>query len=313
MQRQMVSVVIPCYRSEMTIEKVVSMTRKELDSLGYDTQFVLVTDASPDKTFDVLAEMRDAADDVICIDLAKNFGQHGAILCGLNHVTGDVVILMDDDMQTHPSQVSILLDALNERGADVVFGRYPKRKEAAWRQLGSLFWRWTMRVMTGCPADIELTSFVAMRGWVARGIASYTGPFPVVQGLVFRTTFHVINADVKHYEREVGTSGYTLKALIRLWSNALNFSMMPLRLSTAVGGAMGCFGVIAAIIVIVKKILHPDTPVGWSSLMATMLFCSGAILVALGIVGEYVGRVFMTTNGTPQYVERKVLGEGSDL
>ena len=307
-----VSVVIPCFRSEKTIEKVVRMTRQELLDHKYNCEFVLVNDASPDRTFHVLARLHETIENVTSIDLARNFGQHGAILCGLHHVSGDIVVLMDDDMQTHPSQVCILLEALEQESVDVVFGRYPKRREAAWRQLGSMFWRWTMQVMTGCPADIELTSFIAMKGWVAREIASYAGPFPVVQGLVFRTTFHVVNADVKHYEREVGSSGYTLKALVRLWSNALNFSMMPLRLSTAIGGAMGCIGMVAAIIVVIKKLLNPDTPVGWSSLMVVLLVCSGIILIALGIVGEYIGRVFMTSNGTPQFVERIVLKEGQD-
>ena len=302
----MVSVVIPCYRSEKTIAKVVGMTRHELASLGYKTQFVLVNDCSPDNTFQAIEGLC-LNEDVIGVDLAKNFGQHSAILCGLSHVQGDLVLLMDDDLQTHPSQIKTLMRALEESDADVVFARYPKREEALWRQLGSAFWRWTMRVMTGCPKDIELTSFVLMRGWVAQRISEYDGPFPVLQGLVFQVTSHVINADVEHFEREVGSSGYTLKSLVRLWSNALNFSMLPLRVATATGAAMGIIGVVAALVLIVRKIIHPDIPVGWSSIMVTLLTCSGILLVAMGIVGEYVGRIFMTSNKSPQYVERKTL------
>ena len=306
--RPLVSVAIPCYKSERTIGKVVSLSRQELHTLGYATEFVLVNDCSGHETYDEICRLASESDDVIGIDLAKNSGQHAAIMCALHHVHGDIVVLMDDDMQTHPSQLQFMLEALTD-DVDVVFGRYPHRQEALWRRAGSLFWRWTMRVMTNCPKDIELTSFVVMRSRVAKEMLRYDGPYPVVQGLVFRATSHVTNANVKHFDREVGTSGYTLKALIRLWSNVLNFSMMPLRFATALGSLMGVAGLVSAVYLIVRKLMRPETPIGWSSTMVTLLTCSGLVILTLGIVGEYVGRLFMTANRTPQFVERTTTSE----
>lgn len=309
---ELVSVIIPCYRSEATIEKVVAAARDELRRLGHSTQFVLVNDCSPDGTFQAIDRLAKASHDVVGVDLARNFGQHGAIMCGLSHATGSIVLLMDDDMQTHPSQIPAMLSALTD-DRDVVFGKYPKRREAAWRRLGSSFWRWSMRVMTGCPKSVELTSFVALRGWVAREMVRYDGPYPVIQGLVFRITSRVGNADVRHFERASGTSGYTLRSLVRLWSNVVNFSLLPLRFAMVVGMGLGVTGLAAAVYLIIRRLLHPEIPMGWSSLMVTMFVCSGIILVALGMVGEYVGRIFMTSNRSPQFVERTVTTrEGPD-
>lgn len=305
-----VCIVIPCYRSEKTIAKVVGLCRDELIDGGYSPSFVLVNDASPDGTYEVIQRLCEEHDDVTGIDLARNFGQHGAVLCGLNYAEGDCVVLMDDDMQTHPSQVRILLRRLEQDDCDVVFASYPDRSEAAWRQLGSRFWQWTIRVMTGCPSGVEMTSFTAMRMWVARELANYTGPFPVIQGLIFRTTKHVVNAEVQHFDRESGSSGYTLKALLKLWANALNFSMAPLRMSMFLGGILGLIGIVAAIVVVIRRLTYPEVPVGWSSLMAALSMCSGLILMALGVIGEYVGRIFLTSNGTPQYVVRRISNGG---
>lgn len=304
-----ISVVIPCYRSELTIGKVVDQTRDELVRMGYGCQFVLVNDCSPDGTYDVLEFLASERPDVQAIDLARNFGQHAAIMCGLHHATGDVVVLMDDDMQTHPSQLEAMIAALTA-DVDVVFGRYPRRREALWRRFGSAFWRWTMRVMTGCPKGVELSSFVVMRGWVAREMARYSGPYPVVQGLVFRVSSRVANANVAHFERESGTSGYTLRSLVKLWSNVINFSMAPLRAATLLGTCMGATGLLAALYLLVRKLVRPDIPVGWSSTMVTLLTCAGLVILSIGVVGEYVGRVFMTANGTPQFVERDACGGG---
>jgi len=304
-----VTVAIPCYKSEKTIGKVVRLSREELRGLGYATEFVLVDDCSGDGTYDEICRLARESDDVFGINLAKNSGQHAAIMCALHHVHGDIVVLMDDDMQTHPSQLRLMLEALTD-DVDVVFGKYPRRKEALWRRMGSAFWRWSMRVMTSCPRHIELTSFVAMRRRVVDEMVRYDGPYPVIQGLVFRATSHVVNADVQHFDREVGTSGYTLKALIRLWSNILNFSMMPLRAATAIGSIMGIIGLISVVFLTIRKLMLPETPMGWSSTMVTLLTCSGLVILTLGIVGEYVGRVFMTANRTPQFVERTTTDQG---
>ena len=307
-QRATVSVVIPCYRSEQTIAQVVDLTRAELVRLGYDSEFVLVNDNSPDSTYEQIKSLASCHDDVIAIDLAKNFGQHAAIMCGLHHVSGELVLLMDDDMQTHPTQVPILLGGMTP-DVDVVFGKYPKRREALWRRAGSRFSHWTMRVFSGYPADVEISNFVVLRSFVAEGMLSYEGPFPTVQGLIFQVTSRIANVDVQHFDRVVGKSGYTLRGLIRLWMTLLNSTMLPLRVSSMLGASMGVVGFLAALVLIVRKCIDPSVAIGWSSVMVVALTCSGLILLCLGLVGEYVGRLFLTANKVPQYVERECVGE----
>lgn len=303
-----VSVVIPCYYSEKTIGKVVRLTREELIKAGYDYEFVLSNDGSTDGTFDEIKKLHEEDHKVIGVNLAKNFGQHSAIMAGLRHATGDLVMLMDDDMQTHPSQCIKLLDAMTD-DADVVFATFPDHRESWWRKLGSRFTVWSMRVLTKRPKEIESSNFMLMRGFVAKEITEYDGPYVYIQGLLFRVTNRMVNIPVKHFDREVGVSGYNLKSLIRLWSTVLNFSMAPLRFAAVIGAILGGLGILGAIFLAVQRITDPSIQQGWSSLMVTILVCSGIIVMFLGLVGEYLGRLFMTINKAPQYVLREVIDE----
>lgn len=303
-----VSVVIPCYYSEKTIGKVVDLTRKVLVDLGYDYEFVLVNDGSTDGTFAEIRKLAQADPRVKGIDLIRNFGQHGAIMAGLNHTTGELVLLMDDDLQTHPSQIPALLDKIYE-GYDVVFADYGQEgiKESWFRRLGSNFAEWTSRVLTGQPKDVYASSFFVMRDYVRDNVISYTGPYPYIEGLVFRATRNVTSAPVKHFEREVGSSGYTLHALIRLWSSILGLSVGPLRLATITGGILSVAGFIWAIIIIIQRLCGYTTMDGWSSIMATLLFCFGVVLIFLGLIGEYLGRLSITIGSAPQYEIKSAL------
>lgn len=301
-----VSTVIPCYYSEATIAKVVSMTIAEFDEHGYDYEFILVNDGSTDETFDEIEKLCQANSKIVGINLAKNVGQHGAIMAGLRQVTGDIVMVMDDDMQTHPSQCIKLIESLDD-SCDVVFATYPKQKTAAWRRLGSSFTVWSMRVLTKRPKGIVSSSFFVMKRFVSDELTQYNGPYTYIQGLIFRTTWNIKNIEVKHFDREVGSSGYTLKTLIKLWSTVLGFSLIPLRFVFFSGLFVGCAGLIAGIVLIIRRLLNDSIQMGWSSLMVVMLVCSGLIMVSIGLVGEYLGRLFMTVNNTPQYVEKRVI------
>ena len=303
-----VSVVIPCYYSEATIAKVVRLTREELSKGGYESEFVLVNDGSTDGTFAEIEKLAAQDDSVVGINCAKNLGQHAAIMAGLRYVDGDLILLMDDDLQTHPSQCLKIVDAIVEHPeCDVVFASWPEHKEALWRRLGSNFAVWSMRIMTKRPKEIYPSNFFVMRDYVCDEVVRYTGPYPYVQGLLFRATSSMMNVEVEHFEREVGTSGYTLKTLIRLWASVLGFSMLPLRASSIVGALMGACGIVAAIAVIIMRALDPTLQMGWPSLMVVILICSGLILLFLGIIGEYIGRLFMTANQAPQYVTKTII------
>lgn len=307
-QKCKVSVVIPCYFSEKTIGKVVSLTRNVLEENGYSYEFILVNDGSTDNTFGEIRKLCAEDNKIIGVNFAQNFGQHNAIIAGLHHVHGDLVMLMDDDMQTHPSQCMKLLSKMSE-GWDVVFAKYPQHKEAAWRRLGSDFTLWTMRVLTKRPKDIEASNFLVMRRFVSDELIKYEGPYVYIQGLLFQTTRSMTNVEVEHFDRESGSSGYTLKSLVSLWSNVLNFSMVPLRLSSILGIVLALIGIIWAIVLIVQRITNPSMVLGWSSLMVTILVSAGLIMLFLGLIGEYLGRLFLTVNKAPQFVLKEVLND----
>lgn len=302
------SIVIPCYKSSATIQKVVEMTAQELEKLGiHDYEFVLVNDSSPDegKTIAVLRKLNTLYPYVTVVDLAKNAGQHNAIMAGLHYVSGSFVIGMDDDMQTHPSQIKFLIEEI-QKGYDVVYGFYPQKKHSVFRNLGSKFNYWTSRLLLGKPKNMQTSSFWIMRRFVADSMLSYTNSYAYLQGLVLRTTKNISCIPIQHFEREVGTSTYTFKALVRLWSSILGFSIVPLRMASYMGYIFSLLGFLGSIIVIVNKILSPEMAIGWPSVMCAILFFAGINLLFIGLVGEYVGRIFLSLNKEPQYVVRQI-------
>ncbi len=303
------SVVIPCYKSDQTIEKVVRLTHEELDRLGlHDHEFVLVNDCSPDggKTITALRETAKKYSFVTVIDLAKNAGQHNAIMAALNYAEGDYIIAMDDDMQTHPSQLGILIAEIH-KGYDVVYGYYPDKKHSGFRNLGSRINYWSSRILIGKPKDLQSSSYWVMRRFVRNNMIRYKNSYAYLQGLILRTTRNISCVPIKHFEREVGTSTYTLKALFRLWSSIIGFSIVPLRTATYCGYFFSAVGIIAAIVIVIRKLLNPAMAVGWPSMMSAMSFFFGLSFMFMGLIGEYAGRMFLGMNKEPQYVVREVI------
>lgn len=298
------SVIIPCYKSDQTIEHVVNMTRDEMVRLGRENvEFVLVNDCSPDggKTIAKLREMAEKHQDVKVIDLAKNSGQHNALMAALRHADGDVIIGMDDDGQTHPSQLGKLFDALDE-GYDLVYGYYPNKKHSWFRNLGSRFNDLTVNAMIKKPKDVRTSSYFLVRKFVRDYSIQYKGSYTYLLGLFMRCTQNITSVPIQHFEREAGESGYTLKQLIRLWSSIIGFSVIPLRVASVAGFFFAGVGILAAIIVCIMKLVTPDMSVGWPSLMCAISFFFGLNFMFLGMIGEYLGRMFLGMNREPQYV-----------
>lgn len=303
------SVVIPCYKSDQTIEKVVRLTSEELDRLGKnDYEFVLVNDCSPDegKTIKALKETAKKYSFVTVIDLAKNAGQHNAIMAALNYAEGDYIIAMDDDMQTHPSQLGVLLEEI-DKGYDVVYGYYPEKKHSVFRNFGSRINYWTSRILIGKPKNLHSSSYWVMRKFVRDNIIQYKNSYAYLLGLILRTTRNISCVPIKHFEREVGSSTYTLKALLRLWSSIIGFSIVPLRVSTYCGYFFSVVGIVTAIVVVIKKLLNPAMSMGWPSIMSAMSFFFGLNFLFMGLIGEYAGRIFLGMNKEPQYVVRNII------
>lgn len=308
--KQLVSFVIPCYRSAQTIGRVVDeidTTMKELS--GYAYEIVLVNDASPDDTFDVIRGMCAKRRDVCGVNLARNFGQHAALMAGFRHVRGDVVVCLDDDGQTPADEVGKLLAKLEE-GYDVVYAKYVHKQHSLFRNFGSKVNELMTRAMLGKPKELYISSYFAMRRFVAQELVRYENPYPYVIGLVLRSTKKIANVEVTHREREIGTSGYTVGKLLGLWFNGFTaFSVKPLRIATVIGVISACGGFLYGIYTVVKKFLNPAVPVGFSALMAAIVFFCGLILLMLGIIGEYIGRIYISLNNSPQYVVRECVDE----
>ena len=302
------SIVIPCYKSSKTIRKVVEMTMQEMDRLDCrEYEFVLVDDCSPDDG-ETMAALMGLVRDYACVkvvELAKNAGQHNAVMAGLNEGSGDVFIAMDDDMQTHPSQLGKLLDEF-DKGYDIVYGYYEHKEHSKFRNFGSYVNYMTVRILLKKPKDLKTSSFWVIRKFVRDYAVEYKSAYTHLQGLFLRTTRNISSVPIQHFKREVGTSNYTLKKLIKLWSNILGFSIVPLQMATYTGFFFSLIGILAAIGVIILKFVRPATYIGWPSMMATICFFSGLNLMFMGIIGEYVGRIFLGMSKNPQYVVRQV-------
>ena len=309
--RTSVSFVIPCYRSEQTITGVVEEIRETMGQLtGYTFEIILVNDCSPDNTFGTIRQLCGKYDNIIGVNLAKNFGQHSAIMAGLHYATGDVCVFLDDDGQTPANEVGKLLETI-EQGADVAMASYNHKMHSHFRNWGSRVNECMMHVMLHKPKELFVSSYFAVKRFVADSMLQYSNSYPYLPGLLLRATKNIVNVPVHHREREVGTSGYTLKKLLGLWFNGFTaFSVVPLRIATAAGVISAFVGFLYGIYTIIRKLVDPNILLGFSSIMAAILFIGGMLMIMLGLVGEYIGRIYISLNNSPQYVVREAIGKG---
>ncbi len=303
-----VSFVIPCYRSEQTLETVVTEIETKMSTLnGYSHEIILVNDCSPDGTYAVIQSLCAANKNIIGVNHAKNFGQHAALMAGFSFASGDVVVCLDDDGQTPADEVDKLLEKIEE-GYDVVYAQYDHKKHSGFRNWGSHLNKKMTEIMLSKPKELYVSSYFAAKRFVVDEMLKYKGAYPYVIGLVLRTTKNICNVKVNHRERMAGTSGYSIGKLLALWMNGFtSFSILPLRFATYCGVFSAFVGFIYALYAIISKFTNPDRMLGWSSLISVMLLLGGLILITLGLIGEYVGRIFISINNSPQYVIKNVI------
>lgn len=303
-----ISYVIPCYCSANTIKDVVNEIDETMSFLEKFTyEIILVNDCSPDNTFEIIKELAEKNDHIIAVDLAKNFGQHAALMAGFHQVSGDIVVCLDDDGQTPANEVEKLLQKL-ESGYDVVYASYEQKQHSCFRNWGSRVNSKMTEIMLGKPKELSITSYFAAQSFVIDEMLRYEHCFPYVIGLVLRSTKKICNVPVTHREREIGNSGYTIMKLLSLWMNGFtSFSVKPLRAATYVGVTSAIVGFIYLLYIVVKYFIAHTAPMGWSSTIAIILLMGGMILVVLGLIGEYIGRIYMCVNAAPQFVIRNVI------
>lgn len=312
MAAMLISVVIPCYYSEKTIAAVVEKTIDEFRTRNeYDCEFVLVNDGSTDKTFDEIQRLSRKYPFVKGVDLLRNFGQHNALLAALHFTSGDYILGMDDDMQTHPSQIFKLIDKI-QNGYDLVYGHYPKRQNSPAKNLSSKINEVTSRILLGRPKNITSSNFWIITRQIATEARKYDGYNPYIDGIFYRLTNNIANVDVEHHERAAGNSGYTFRKLLRLWLAYWNYSVVPLRISSVLGLVVALIGFCATIFLIINKILDPTMVLGWSSLACLLCLFFGITLMIIGVMGEYIGKIILSINHTPQYIVKSTVNISSD-
>ncbi len=300
------SFVIPLYYSADTITALV----KQIEALEIEGghELVLVNDGSRDATAGICRELlRDARIPMIFVNHARNYGEHNAVLTGYRHARGAYIVNLDDDGQNPPAEAVKLWQHARREGLDVVYGHYGQKEHSAFRNFGS----WLTNRMTDWvldkPKGFYLSSFRCVSAFVAKEVAAHDGPYPYIDGLILQVTQNIGALDVQHAERAAGQSGYTLRRLLRLWlSTFVNFSVMPLRLATLLGLVMAAAGLLGLLFIFYLRYTNKGPDYGWGSLMGALLVFSGTQLVVLGLIGEYVGRMFLTVNRRPQSVVRSV-------
>jgi len=302
------SFIIPCYGSEKSIPGVIGeiydvmAQRKE-----YDFEIIAVNDKSPDNVYSVLKELTKHYDKLTVVDLSKNMGKHSAVMAGMSVSRGEFIVNLDDDGQCPMDRLWELYDACGEE-YDIVMAHYPEKKQSAFKNFGSSVNSAVSHWLLDKPKELYFSNFGIVRRYVVDELLKYDNPYPYLEGLILRITRRITTVEMEERERSDGKKGhFTLKKSIDLFMNGFTaFSVKPLRVATLMGFLCSLAGFLYGIYIVVNKLVHPDVPIGYSSMMAVMIFIGGIIMLILGMIGEYVGRIYICINKSPQYVIREV-------
>lgn len=302
----MLSFTIPCYGSEKTIKSVIDEIHSKMsEKKEYDYEIITVNDCSPDNVISVLKETAAADKRLRVIDLSRNAGKHAALMAAYSVVRGDIIINLDDDGQCPLDKLWELIAPL-DKGFDISIARYSDKKQSSFKNFGSYINSLMAVHLISKPKNLYLSNFSAVKRYVIEEMCNYRNPYPYIDGLFIRTTSKITNVDMEERERTEGTGNFTFKKSLSLWMNGFTaFSVKPLRIADFAGILCALIGFIFAVYTIIRKLVDPDIAVGYSSIMAVLLIIGGIIMVLLGLIGEYIGRIYMCINDSPQYVIRE--------
>lgn len=305
-EKKKLSFIIPCYGSEKTVEIVIDEIDKTVaENPNYDYEIIAVNDHSPDNVWNVLRGIAEKNSKVKLINLAKNMNRPGALMAGMSLTTGDYIILMDDDGQCPMENLWNLIKPL-EDGHDVSIAKYPTYKQSKFKDFGTIVNRKMTEIVMEKPKNLSFTNFSALKRYIVDEITKYKNPYPYLTGLLLRTTSDIVNVEMEERERICGNTNFTFKKMLNLWINGFTaFSIKPLRISTIIGFVTAVIGFLYGLFTIVRKLIVPTIAMGYSSTMAAILFIGGVIMLMLGMIGEYIGRIYISINNSPQYVIRE--------
>lgn len=308
MNKKLISIIIPCYRSALTLPSVITEIREEFEKQDlYDYQIILANDGSPDNTFEVISEICDSDKKIIGLNLSRNFGQASAKMSALNYADGEITIFMDDDGQ-HPASGIFPIAEKIEEGFDLVYAYFPHKKHSLFKKFTSNLAGKIGVAIGSSVKGIHKSSFIGWSRFSLEALREYHSPFPASGSYLLNLTKNVANVEVEHRPRLEGKSNYTLKKMITLWLNFLtSFSVVPLRIASFSGAFCAIAGFLFGAFTIIRKILIPEISAGYTSTIAIVLFIGGMIMMMLGLIGEYIGRIYMTVSDLPQYKIRNIV------
>ncbi len=297
-----ISIIIPVFNSERTIQPLVKSLINKFDD-KYEIEIILVNDFSTDNSEELCIELYNSFPDKIKFySLGKNFGEHNAVMAGFNHTSGDWIVVMDDDFQNPVKEVEKLIQFSISNTYDVVYTYYEDKKHSLLRNYASALNNLIANYMLKKPKDLYLSSFKSIHKNIVYEVIKYQLPYPYIDGLILRATNNIGKILALHKSREQGKSGYTTNKLMSLWLNMFtNFSVLPLRISTILGFILSLFGFSFGIFTVLEKLNHPNIPQGYASLITLITIMFGVQLIAVGLIGEYIGRMFISVNKQPQY------------
>lgn len=308
-----ISIVIPCYNSSKTISVVVDRIKKTIIKRKdeYSFEIILVNDGSKDNTWSVISSLALNDSMIKAVDFAKNFGQHSAMMAGYRCANGEYILGMDDDGENSPEEMFLLIDKLEE-GYDGVMAEYPNY-DPKLRGIGTFLNNKMAEYMIGKPKELTLTSYYIVRRFVIDQVLKYKHAYPYIAGLLLQATLNWGTVQIEREERLAGASGYTLRKLLSLWINGFTaFSVKPLRIATTMGMVFSAFGFLWGIVLVVTKLCGAEIAIGYTSIIACLVFFFGIIMIMLGIIGEYIGRIYISINNAPQYVIREIIDSDCD-
>ncbi|RHR31843.1 glycosyltransferase [Clostridium sp. AF19-22AC] len=308
-----ISFVIPCYCSEKNLESVITEIHGAMERRkGFEYEIILVNDNSRDNTEGLIKKLASEDSRILGINFSKNFGQPSALMAGFRASTGEYVMTSDDDGQTPVEMVWDFYDKIQE-GFDIVCAKYTERaQKSKFRRFGTRVNEFMLYHMIQKPKNVGVASFFMAKKFVIEEMIRYDNPYPYIAGLLLRSSSRIGNLEMQQRSRITGHSGYTLKKLVNLWVNGFTaFSLKPLRIGTALGFVSAFIGFVILIVILIRKILVPTVQAGYTSQIGVTLLMGGLILCVLGIIGEYVGRIYMCINKEPQYIIRNTTREGT--
>ena len=303
-----ISVVVPVYKSQECIEALVNRVDECFNELDYE--LILVNDCSPDNSWKEIKVALQSNEKLIAINLRKNSGQDNAIMVGFSNVSGDYVVVMDDDLQHDPANIKKMVQELEREDFDVCFAQFFTQKQKLWKRFGSWFNGKTAEIILNKPPGIYLSPFKVIRREIVDEITKYKGPYPYVDGIIFTITQNVTQIATEHHSRFAGRSNYSFARSFSVWLRLMtSFSVFPLRIATLIGIMTSISGFLLALFYFARYFIVGETVEGWTSLMVIVLILSGTVLLALGSIGEYVGRTYIGLHHRPQYSIKEVLNK----